>query len=48
MIKDPPISQRYLEQEWRYTQGMGDPSEADSFEEVVFDLGVIEEDLSAK
>ena len=48
LLKDPPVSQQYLEQEWRYTKGMGDPSESDSYEEAVFDLGVIEEDLSEK
>ena len=48
LLKDPPKSQQYIEQEWKYAQGMGDPSEADSYEEVVFDLGVIEEDLSNK
>ena len=48
LLKDPPVSQQYLEHEWRFTKGMGDPSESDSYEEAVFDLGVIEEDLSAK
>ncbi|MDE0020087.1 MAG: hypothetical protein OXT69_01710 [Candidatus Poribacteria bacterium] len=48
LLKNPPKSQRYIEQEWRYAQGMGDPSDVDSYEEAVFDLGVIEEDMSAK